>query len=280
MESNHVTVRAACRVKYHPRPASDPSLAEHSHRLYRLIAVTEGKSTVTLSGETQSAAAGDVFFLAPGVLHTLYAMSGEMSTEEVRFTVSDEMAAMLASVPSRIIGDAHRVREILAFAVDEGVDRRPHYRELVALAVESMLYILARAHAPQLAEGMPLMSRTEGTSSGIETVREYLETNYDERITLASLADRFSLTREHLCRSFTAAFGVSPIHYLNVCRYERACVLLAQTDLSVTEVAAATGYSSIHYFSRAFSGAAGVSPYEYRRARRGAEKSVAEGLVR
>ena len=280
MESKHVTVRAVGRVKYRPRPSNDPVLIEHSHRLYQLVAVTAGESTVMITGESVVAKEGDLLFLAPGLLHTLYSSSGEMATEEVRFSVSDEMAALLAHVPSRILGDADRIRSLLGFAVEEGVDRRPHYRELLALSIESILYLLARAHAPQLGEGLPLMSRTEGAATSIETVREYLESNYDERITLASLADRFSLTREHLCRSFTAAFGVSPIHYLNVCRYERACTLLAETDLSVTEVAAATGYSSIHYFSRAFSGAAGVSPYEYRRARRGLEKGIVEGLAR
>lgn len=280
MESNHVTVRTAARVKYRPRPAGDPTLLEHSHRLYQLVAVTAGKSSITLSGEVLDAAEGDIFFLAPGVSHTLYSLSGEMSVNEVRFSVSDEMAALLACVPHRILADADRVRDLVAFAVLEGVDRRPHYRELVALAVESALYILARAHAPQLAEGLPLLSRTEGTASGIETVREYLEKKFDERITLKSLADRFSLTREHLCRSFTAAFGVSPIHYLNECRYKHARTLLAETDMSVTEVAAATGYSSIHYFSRAFSGAAGVSPYEFRRECRGAEKSAGDGPAR
>lgn len=279
MESKHVTVRASGRVKYRPRPASDPCILEHSHRLYQLVAITSGRSTIHVTGEAISAAEGDVFFLPPGLMHTLHSTEGEMNTEEVRFSVSDEMAALLAHVPTRILGDADRVRALLSFAVAEGVDRRPHYRELVALTVESILYLLARSYAPQLGEGLPLMSRTEGGASAIETVREYLEQNYDERITLKSLADRFSLTREHLCRSFTAAFGVSPIHYLNVCRYERACVLLAETDLSVTEIAAATGYSSIHYFSRAFSSAAGLSPYEYRRARRGAERTEGEGLL-
>ena len=280
MESKHVTVRAAARVKYRFRPEGDPSLAEHSHRLYQLVAVTSGQSRIALSGEALTAREGDVFFLAPGLSHTLYSTDGEMSVHEVRFSVSDEMAELLACVPPRILCEADRVRELLAFAVEEGTDRRPHYRELVALAVESALYILARAYAPQLAEGLPLLSRTEGAASGIETVREYLEKNFDERITLKSLADRFSLTREHLCRSFTAAFGVSPIHYLNVCRYERARELLAKTDMSVTEVAAATGYSSIHYFSRAFSGAAGVSPYEYRRVCRSTEPSSVEGPAR
>ena len=280
MESSHVTVRGSGRVKYRPRPAGDPSLLEHSHRLYQLVAITSGKSTVTLAGERVTVAEGDILFLAPGLLHTLHDAAGEMSADEVRFSVSDEMAALLSCVPPRILAEAERVRSLVGFAVEEGIDRRPHYRELVALSVESILYILARAHAPQLAEGVPLTSRTEGVATGIETVREYLENNFDERITLKSLADRFSLTREHLCRSFTAAFGVSPIHYLNVCRYEHARTLLAETDMSVTEVAAATGYSSIHYFSRAFSGAAGRSPYEYRRECRGTEKGTGEGLVR
>lgn len=265
MEPERISVRAVIRCKYRPRTEGD---REHSHRFYQMVVVAEGDSYITLGGERTAATAGDIFFIRPGVMHSLQPVEGKMTTYEVKLDLDAEMAEMLSAVPSRIEGGADRVRDLLSFAVEEALARNPHYRKVIDLAVESALLLLARSHVPTPTVGIPLVSRVEGAPSGIAAVREYLTENYHERVTLGLLARRFSLTREHLCRTFTAAYGVSPIHYLNECRHAHACRLLAETDMTVTEIAAATGYSSIHYFSRAFSAAAGISPYEYRRRNR------------
>lgn len=265
METERISVRAVIRSKYRARPEEDRG---HSHRFYQMVVVAEGESKISLNGELVAAAAGDLFFIPPGVMHSLQPNEGRMTTYEVKIDLNSEMAEMLSAVPLRVEGGADRVRELLSFAAEEALARHPHYRRMIDLAVESALLLLARAHVPTPTAGIPLVSRVEGNPSGIAAVREFLQENYHERITLSLLASRFSLTREHLCRTFTAAYGVSPIHFLNECRHAHACRLLTETDKTVTEIAAATGYSSIHYFSRAFSSAAGISPYEYRRRNR------------
>lgn len=272
METERISVRAVIRSKYRPRPEGD---REHSHRFYQLVVVAEGKGTLSFAGEDVNASVGDVFFIQPGVMHSLQSADGNMITYEVKVDLDAEMAEMLSAVPLRLEG-ADRVRELLTLAAEEALARNLHYRRMIELNVESALLLLARSHVPTRTAGIPLVSRVEGTPSGIAAVKDYLTENYYERITLALLARRFSLTREHLCRTFTAAYGVSPIHYLNECRHSHACRLLSETDMTVTEIAAATGYSSIHYFSRAFSAAAGVSPYEYRRRSRDSYAELSE----
>jgi transcriptional regulator GlxA family with amidase domain len=60
---------------------------------------------------------------------------------------------------------------------------------------------------------------------------------------------------------------MSPRQYLIDWRMSRASKLLAGTDLSVAEVAAATGYASEPAFARTFKRAAGVPPGRFRRER-------------
>jgi AraC-like DNA-binding protein len=158
------------------------------------------------------------------------------------------------------------VRELLCFAAEEGLARRPHYHELIALSVESALYLLVRGNPPPAPEAIATTSEAEAPL--LFRVRTYLDTNLDTRITLDTLAEYFSLSREHLCRRFSETFGMSPIRYLNLRRHERACTLLTGTDMTVTEVAAAVGYTTVHYFSRVFRSFEGVSPQEYRQSRR------------
>jgi len=64
----------------------------------------------------------------------------------------------------------------------------------------------------------------------------------------------------HFARSFKEAFGVPPHRYLLTRRIERAMALLRETDLSVTEIAFETGWSSLGTFGRTFRDVTGESP--------------------
>ncbi len=64
----------------------------------------------------------------------------------------------------------------------------------------------------------------------------------------------------HFARSFKQAFGVPPHRYLLTRRIERATALLRDTDLSITEIAFATGWESLGTFGRTFRDITGESP--------------------
>jgi AraC-like DNA-binding protein len=64
----------------------------------------------------------------------------------------------------------------------------------------------------------------------------------------------------HFARSFKEAFGVPPHRYLLTRRIERAMALLRDTDLSITEIAFATGWNSLGTFGRTFRDVTGESP--------------------
>lgn len=78
------------------------------------------------------------------------------------------------------------------------------------------------------------------------------------------LAQVSAVSPAHFARAFKAAFGVPPHRYLLARRIERASALLRDTDLSVTEVAFRTGWSSLGTFGRIFRDITGKSPGELR----------------
>ncbi len=65
-------------------------------------------------------------------------------------------------------------------------------------------------------------------------------------------------------RLFRHHLGVTPKRYYIEMRLERARSLLLQTELSVTEIALATGFQSAGHFSRVYHDAFGVTPREQR----------------
>jgi transcriptional regulator GlxA family with amidase domain len=74
------------------------------------------------------------------------------------------------------------------------------------------------------------------------------------------LARVSGVSQAHFARSFAQAFGVPPHRYLLTRRIERASALLRDTDLSITEVAFATGWESLGTFGRTFRDITGESP--------------------
>ncbi|GAB3437486.1 hypothetical protein GCM10027517_09000 [Phycicoccus ginsengisoli] len=81
---------------------------------------------------------------------------------------------------------------------------------------------------------------------------------------MGALAREAHLSTGHLGRQFKAVYGESPHAYLMTRRVERAMTLLRGGDLTVTEVCAAVGCSSLGTFSTRFSELVGMPPSTYR----------------
>ena len=97
----------------------------------------------------------------------------------------------------------------------------------------------------------------------LRRARDHVDLNYQEPLELDALAAVAGVSKFHFQRSFKAAYGVSPAEYLSRRRIERAQDLLRATNLTVTEVCFAVGYSSLGSFSSRFSELVGESPTAY-----------------
>ena len=96
-------------------------------------------------------------------------------------------------------------------------------------------------------------------------VTTYIEVNFAKRIPLATLARLVRLSPWHFCRAFKQSFGMSPHRYHCERRIEHAKRLLANRELSVTEVGLQVGFASFSAFTTAFRKATGLSPRAYSR---------------
>jgi transcriptional regulator GlxA family with amidase domain len=74
------------------------------------------------------------------------------------------------------------------------------------------------------------------------------------------LAAVSGVSKAHFARSFKRAFGIPPHRYLLTRRIEQANTLLRDTELSITEIAFATGWESLGTFGRIFRDVTGRSP--------------------
>ncbi|WP_156199305.1 helix-turn-helix domain-containing protein [Actinotalea caeni] len=94
----------------------------------------------------------------------------------------------------------------------------------------------------------------------LRAARDHADRHFAEPLDLAQLAAVARLSRFHFQRLFTATYGLSPAAYLSQRRIERAQDLLRATNLTVTEVCHAVGFSSLGSFSTRFREVVGESP--------------------
>lgn len=109
------------------------------------------------------------------------------------------------------------------------------------------------------------MSReVEQRNRAMLRARDAMDRRFAEPLDVPGLAAIAHVSPAHFIRTFRATFGETPHRYLQRRRVERAMAMLCSTDLSVTEVCMAVGFSSLGTFSRTFREVVGQSPRDYR----------------
>lgn len=106
---------------------------------------------------------------------------------------------------------------------------------------------------------------SEETLASLRRARDHVDRNFAEPLDLAQLASVACLSKYHFHRLFTATYTRTPAAYLSERRIERAQDLLRATNLTVTEVCFAVGFSSLGSFSSRFREIVGETPSEFQR---------------
>jgi AraC family transcriptional regulator len=99
----------------------------------------------------------------------------------------------------------------------------------------------------------------------LEDARDRIHVELTTRPSLTSLAHSVGVHPVTLARAFRRAFGCTVGEYVRNLRVERAARRLADTDLSLAEIALAEGFSDQSHFSNLFRRHTGLSPFQFRR---------------
>lgn len=153
-----------------------------------------------------------------------------------------------------VIGNATDLRPRFAAAYEGYSGRGECYRIRARAALLELIAALIAA-----------LSEERGSKRGarIAPVLDYIKENYTAHLSLPMLSRAVGYSPSYLRELFRAELGLSPVHYVNRLRIERACSLLHE-DIPIWQVAELVGCPNANYFSRLFRAEMGVTPGEYK----------------
>ncbi len=212
--------------------------------------VPPGHLAVIQSGEPHSSWSNDhtgqalrLMFFAPDLLRRI-------ATEPVG---SEQKVPVF---PNLVVSERHIIKLFLQLhtTIEDQISR---------LESESMLIELLTQLVLRCTQEQPAIRYAGQERQYVNLIREYLEDNYAENVSLGQLAQMVDLSTEHLVRVFTAQMGLPPHTYQTQVRISRAKTLLAK-GYSIADVSHDTGFADQAHFTRQFKRLNGVTPGVYK----------------
>ncbi|PRO66995.1 response regulator transcription factor [Alkalicoccus urumqiensis] len=133
-------------------------------------------------------------------------------------------------------------------------------KEAVAAQAEKQLTFLLTQLKEQYEQ------QKEGT---MKRFLHYLETHFDEEMTLEEAAASVHMSPAYFSRQFKEASGRTFVDYITQLRVDSAKEYLRTTNRSLKEIGSDVGYKDPNYFSRVFRKTTGLSPSQYRQRQNG-----------
>lgn len=98
----------------------------------------------------------------------------------------------------------------------------------------------------------------------IKDIRSLFDNEFKQLYTLDDLEKQFGISKYRLCREFGAAYGMSPLQYLNKRRIDIAKHLLLTTDHKVHVIGSMVGIDNTNHFINLFKKYTDMTPLEYK----------------
>lgn len=241
---------------------------------YAALILLSGNTEYRIGAEAGEIEAGKALVLEPGVTASVRGLEAEYLTLALApsYVLDCAARAQLTGAGGRVtfrasvIDQDERLARLAHDLAEELTHEEAGQEMVVAALIEQIIVHLLRRHANVRRTDELELSRVGLVDRRIRRAVELMHAHLDRELPLEEMAAAAYLSPFHFSRLFKKVTGATPHAYLANLRAARAQRLLAETDLSVTEVSARVGYASPSHFTKAFSRATGLTPRAFRAA--------------
>ena len=245
------------------RYGNDWHSVPHTHAHTELFFIVNGKGQFLIQDQGFPVNANNLVIINPNVLHTEASLNAQPMEYIVLGISGIELATNENSNGQFCILDHFESAEIsscLRNILREMELKSPGYEDICQAYLEILIIRLMRNISMSAQTAPQVLSGNRQCAA----VKRYIDLHFKESLTLEQLSEEAHMNKYYLAHAFKQEYGVSPINYMISRRIEESKYLLAETDLSMSQVAQILGFSSSSYFSQVFRKNQGTSPMGFR----------------
>lgn len=270
VESYHVN-------QHHPRYL----MSFHWHFELEIMIMKSGSFSLRIEDEPFELMPGDIVFIGPGLMHGGIPHGDAeydcvvFDSEVIRHRgyrddsfIADILSRKISLSPcirKDVYKDSSAMQSVLRFLSDYDPSG-PGYELYLASALKFILAFYEE-HALYMKDDF-IHTNGQRRADQMRSVIEYIDMHFAERITLEELSSVAGLSSRYFCSFFREFTGRTCFDYVNSVKIEKAVLMLESEDMSISEIAYASGFDDCSYFSRLFRRYMNESPREYRKSYR------------
>lgn len=249
----------------------------HWHEHIEFLYFMSGKATIECGSTPLQPEVGDLIVVNSNELHYgiststnlfYYAMIVDISLLQSHILDAVETKFITPISQNRIlfqnqISKDKNITACMVSLIHEFNTREIGYELSIKSHLYQLLALLVRKYVASLTEIDDYRLRLRDLER-LAPVFRHIDDHYQDKLTVQQLADQTGLSRFHFSRLFKQLTDKSLIEYINLIRINKSEQLLRKTRMNISEIALATGFNDIYYFSRTFKKLKKVSPSDWR----------------
>jgi Transcriptional regulator containing an amidase domain and an AraC-type DNA-binding HTH domain len=247
----------------------------HWHHEFEIIYIAQGSLDISISEQLYQGTSGDIYFVNSKELHFMGSADRNVAyytmlfpLEFISLQTDDALETeLMRPLRNGILQFPHHLpnnadKENLSAILNKIISLNPCSDFPSQIRTRAFLL----EFIAELKQTQNFFMENYGVSNTFQReLLAFIHGHFMESLSLTTLAGRFHLSEKYLSRYFKEHFHISFIQYLNHLRLTHAKKLLETSELSITEIALCSGFSSDSYFIRIFKKTYGISPLKYRR---------------
>lgn len=235
----------------------------HWHEHIELHYVLEGTPLLGVSQREIRAEKGNLVIVNSNELHTGYCDGSLVRVMVIIFEMeafSKELAGKNIIFQPLIEKD-EVIDSIMSVIHREYLEQKIGYRLVCKGEILRLIARLVREYAEEILTESESDKRKKRLER-LNTVLNYIQSNYQEQISNQELADVIHLSEDRFNHLFKESMGMSPLQYMNELRLKKAMSLLKKREYSMSEIADRVGFTDYNHFGRQFRKYYGCAPSE------------------
>lgn len=223
-----------------------------------LFLVVKSRACFILDGEETITEPNTAIFFKPGTPQLYHGIRGGENYQDhwMEFNIETNIIEDMGIPIARPITgfDYKKIDALFSLLLDEFYFGGQHKSRYIELFMTAILEKIREA-----------VSSDRGKQDIFQELHHHLYLHPEKNWNVNHTARELNFSSSHFQNIYHSLFGISFGNDVIQSRISRACSLLAETDYSISQIAAMCGYPSDNYFVRQFKQIMGITPAKYRK---------------